>query len=744
MAREGQHDAQLRVRGDTKSADRDLARLGNRVNTLEGKVSKANKSLPQMGAHFSVVANQSLEMGKKVLGAAQGVLRFLDSTTKATAEIGVWANRMGVAAGALQELRIAGELTGASSDNVTEAVKTLRENLGEMERLGTGPAVDSLATLGLKLEDIANLPAKQQVEVLAKAMRGLANDGQRTSVAIELMGEDGNALIPMLRDGAAGVRALTREAREMGAVLDQDSIRKSQEMQRELVALEKRSKALETEIALKLTPAFIELGDAAMRVARLGDETDDFFKELRDLAVRTMDDIGLSTEQAAESASVFDQIWENTLDNLSIRSITGLGPAIDAFDNLEKGADEAAESLERVEARGLPFQKQMLSAANAADALTASLTRLAGQAAADNANAALAAGAMLHAITNVETRARSARREVSELERLLGRGADIRFEEMAKRTQDAQEAQSDLDDLLAGGAANEDPAANFRRLGELKVEAEREHQAQILDIRMANIERQREAGVDPLLLIEKEKNAKLAMLDFEAEHATRKADIDRINEERAQALHEHELARDAAKRASKKELLATVVATTAAGNQINRNAAGMASQIADLTIKNDEKRARFKQKVAGIEAISIGVLETVKAAAALASFNYVQFALHTSAAALAYTQGGILLSGALPTGAGGGISAGGAAAANGPPTGAGGGGSGQPESPIPPSSPGAAPRNNEEPSPQSPAANGPAVQVNIGEIHGDATDDFATKLAHRTRDLIRSGRLEAS
>src|SRR5690606_8077648 len=116
-------------------------------------------------------------------------------------------------------------------------VKTLRENLGEMERLGSGPAVDSLATLGLTLRDLQGLGAEDQMAVLAEALGRLPNQAQRVSVALELMGEDGGALLPLFAQGADGIRRFGDEAERMGAVLSDDAIAEAREFQATLTSL---------------------------------------------------------------------------------------------------------------------------------------------------------------------------------------------------------------------------------------------------------------------------------------------------------------------------------------------------------------------------------------------------------------------------------------------------------------------------------------------------------------------------
>ena len=75
--------------------------------------------------------------------------------------------------------------------------------------------------------------------------------------------------------------------------------------------------------------------------------------------------------------------------------------------------------------------------------------------------------------------------------------------------------------------------------------------------------------------------------------------------------------------------------------------------------KHQEKRKRQEMRGAGIQLLIQGAIETGKAIAAYASYNFVQGALHTAAAALNIGYGAALISGRIPVGGGGGSGGGG-------------------------------------------------------------------------------------
>lgn len=135
----------------------------------------------------------------------------------------------------------------------------------------------------------------------------------------------------------------------------------------------------------------------------------------------------------------------------------------------------------------------------------------------------------------------------------------------------------------------------------------------------------------------------LAALAHEREMDRRERDADAASAraELAERHHAEELRRIEEKKRKQKAALDATSRFMSTGQQF-------ASAVIGAAIKDEEKRAQAELKARGVMAIATGALETVRAAASFASFNVVEGALHTAAAALAFTQGGIMLSGNIP------------------------------------------------------------------------------------------------
>lgn len=171
-----------------------------------------------------------------------------------------------------------------------------------------------------------------------------------------------------------------------------------------------------------------------------------------------------------------------------------------------------------------------------------------------------------------------------------------------------------------------------------------------------------------------------------------------------------------------------------------RQDAQLRRQIEVAEAKHQDKRKRQEARAAGIQLMIVAAVETVKAVAAFAGFNYVEGALRVAAAALAATKGGMLLSGHIP---------GGGAEANLPSAGGAGGGlsAGADRDTVDPSNvpgsvPGQAARRESATPRDRPQDSRPTVVIQ-GDVNawGEITPTIAEDLGRAIGDVSRSREL---
>lgn len=226
----------------------------------KGRFGDLDAKLGELATGFAKRLPAAIATGVAALGTLAVVVgtKVTASFIESGAELDKWARKMGTTTQEIQRLEFAGASVGAEADNVREAFKTLTENLGELERVGSGPAVDSLATLGLTLEDFKGKDATEQMGLFADAMQRLPNDAQRVSVALEVMGEDGGALLPLFQKGSQGIEELAQKADRLGVVLDDNAIDAAKSAKLAIGELTAQATGLANQIGAKLAPKVTE------------------------------------------------------------------------------------------------------------------------------------------------------------------------------------------------------------------------------------------------------------------------------------------------------------------------------------------------------------------------------------------------------------------------------------------------------------------------------------------------------
>jgi hypothetical protein len=200
--------------------------------------------------------NAAIGIAGAATAAAAGVGAIVHSTAESDAQLVRWSTRLGTSVRELSRLeQAAAQVNGEDGiDALREGVQTLRENLGELATQGSGPALESLRTLGLSLSDFEGKDAGAQLATLADALGRVPNDAGMQAILELLGGGDGAKLLPLLREGSAGMAALADEAERLGLVVDDEAAKGSAAFAKELGQVVAMVKAVAASVARELMP----------------------------------------------------------------------------------------------------------------------------------------------------------------------------------------------------------------------------------------------------------------------------------------------------------------------------------------------------------------------------------------------------------------------------------------------------------------------------------------------------------
>lgn len=167
-------------------------------------------------------------MGAAITGTLGAAIASYAETGDALAK---FSDRTGVSVETLSELRHATGLSGSSMEEFEKVIQRMQRTVDAagqaIQETGeaTGPANEALQRLGLTYSDLAGKKPDEQFMLIADSLSRVADPGTKAALAFEVFGRAGTKMLPMIKDGAAGIMALRQEARDLGLVITTDGAR---------------------------------------------------------------------------------------------------------------------------------------------------------------------------------------------------------------------------------------------------------------------------------------------------------------------------------------------------------------------------------------------------------------------------------------------------------------------------------------------------------------------------------------
>lgn len=180
-------------------------------------------ALNAAGAKMQSWGRSTMVAGATITAAGAAILAPIAAAVKSFAaqgdELDKMSKRTGIAGGALAELSFAAEQSGSNLGEVEVGIKRMQRTLTDAS-LGLSTAVDGLAMVGLRAEQLEGLNPEEQFQRIAAGLAEIDDPSKRAAAALMLFGRSGTQLLPMLND----LSALRQEARDLGIIPSQEDI----------------------------------------------------------------------------------------------------------------------------------------------------------------------------------------------------------------------------------------------------------------------------------------------------------------------------------------------------------------------------------------------------------------------------------------------------------------------------------------------------------------------------------------
>lgn len=229
----------------TERQEKSLEHFEHSRERLFGKKKEKTPLLEKAGEQFKGIGESVLHLTEGALVAGEAMHLLVEKTMHAGAEVGETAEKLGIGARALQELRYGARQSGAEVEDLDRALSKMAINIGKhkllkgkggggaaipgLQMLGVGggaaaAGVDVFKKIGLARANLAVLKPEEQLKKIADGMAKLKTHAERAAIAQEIFGKGAVAILPYLAEGSEGIEKLSKSANKFGGVLSEESV----------------------------------------------------------------------------------------------------------------------------------------------------------------------------------------------------------------------------------------------------------------------------------------------------------------------------------------------------------------------------------------------------------------------------------------------------------------------------------------------------------------------------------------
>ena len=299
----------------------DLAKL---VVSLEAQTAKYQRELEKANRkldRFARAQNKAIKFisgAFRQLGVAIAAIGFgavVKQAINTADQFSKLNDRLGISVESITELTFAAERAGVSQQQLALGLQRAQRRVAEAAK-GTGEAVNALKELGLEAAVLTKLPLDEQFSQIAQKLSQVANEADRTRLAMKLFDSEGVALLQLTKDGAAGIEILRRKARELGFTMSKEGAQGLVDAKDSMTDLKAATDALVLTLVSRLAPALKFIAEQATKGLRLDSakEAAEDLKQQIDLAVQQRDALA---PQAPERA-IFEERIANLVNMLEL------------------------------------------------------------------------------------------------------------------------------------------------------------------------------------------------------------------------------------------------------------------------------------------------------------------------------------------------------------------------------------------------------------------------------------------
>lgn len=242
-----------------------VARIGGFTGPLEKAKRTAKSDMTDIAKSVKTASTAIVGVGTAAAGAATAVVAFTKHASDNARELQNQANLANTSVEEFQRWSYATSSVGVEQDKLADILKDTNDRVGEFLSTGGGEMAEFFEKIapqiGVTAEQFRNLSGPQALQLYYDSLEKAGLSQQDMTFYMESMADETTALIPLLRDGGAGIAAMGDEADRLGIVLDEVDIAKLTDFANEFDRARKVLGSLANVVAGELAPYMSVLTD---------------------------------------------------------------------------------------------------------------------------------------------------------------------------------------------------------------------------------------------------------------------------------------------------------------------------------------------------------------------------------------------------------------------------------------------------------------------------------------------------
>ena len=244
--------------------------------TAQDKTGPAFKSAnSNMSKLKAASAGLATAMGPLLAAASAGaILTFGKQAIDSANRIAKMSERIGASTEALSQYQHAAELSGTSFESVATAMKKMQKNVSDAAD-GLSTAKRAFEGINLSIADLQRMKPEDAFELIGDELSKVDDRARRTQIAMNIFGRAGADLIPMFKNGAAGIREMREEADRLGITLTAGMAQDAADTKDALQRLDASFKGLAQTLAVDVAPEIEAIADGLTKMIQTGRKVDE-------------------------------------------------------------------------------------------------------------------------------------------------------------------------------------------------------------------------------------------------------------------------------------------------------------------------------------------------------------------------------------------------------------------------------------------------------------------------------------